>query len=135
MLDSQGSRPDFRCGQGVKHENLLGRDLDPGRGWRLCSVPPLSRHYSIPISSRERFQRFNSDHRFLCEVDLSLYRISTVLKQLTHCYCTSLILCPHPNCAQVWHRTHPPLPLVVYALSCTLIPAYSSVCTPSVASV
>ena len=44
MLDSQGSRPDFRCGQGVKHEKLLGQDLDPGRGWkyrRLCSVPPL----------------------------------------------------------------------------------------------
>ena len=44
MLDSQGSRADFRCGQGVKHENLLGQDLDRGRGWeyrRLCSVPPL----------------------------------------------------------------------------------------------
>ena len=44
MLDSQGSRPDFRCGQRVKHENLLGQDLDRGRGWeysRLCSVPPL----------------------------------------------------------------------------------------------
>ena len=44
MLDSQGSRPDFQCGQGVKHGNLLGQDLDPGRGWkyrRLCSVPPL----------------------------------------------------------------------------------------------
>ena len=44
MLNSQGSRPDFRCGQGVKHENLLGQDLDRGRGWkyrRLCSVPPL----------------------------------------------------------------------------------------------
>ena len=43
MLDSQGSRPDFRCGQGVKHENLLGQDLDHGRGSkyrRLCSVPP-----------------------------------------------------------------------------------------------
>ena len=43
MLDSQGSRPDFRCGQRVKHENLLGQDLDRGRGWeysRLCSVPP-----------------------------------------------------------------------------------------------
>ena len=24
MLDSQGSRPDFWCSQGVKHENLLG---------------------------------------------------------------------------------------------------------------
>ena len=45
MLDSQGSRPDFRCGQGVKHGNLLGQDLDPGRGWkyrRSCSVPPLT---------------------------------------------------------------------------------------------
>ena len=43
MLDSQGSRPDFRCGQGVKHENLLGQDLDRSRGWkyrRSCSVPP-----------------------------------------------------------------------------------------------
>ncbi len=41
MLDSQGSMPDFRCGQRVKHENLLGQDLDRGRGWeytRLCSV-------------------------------------------------------------------------------------------------
>ena len=39
MLDSQ----DFRCGQGVKLENLLGQDLDRSRGWkyrRLCSVPP-----------------------------------------------------------------------------------------------
>ena len=34
MLDSQGSRPDFRCSQGVKHENLY-------RYRRLCSVPPL----------------------------------------------------------------------------------------------
>ena len=44
MLDSQGSRPDFWCGQGVKHGNLLGQDLDPGRGWkyrRLCSITPL----------------------------------------------------------------------------------------------
>ena len=44
MLDSPGSMPDFRCGQRVKHENLLGQDLDRGRGWeysRLCSVPPL----------------------------------------------------------------------------------------------
>ena len=44
MLDGQGSRPDFRCSQGVKHENLLGQDLDRGCGWkywRLCSVPPL----------------------------------------------------------------------------------------------
>ena len=40
MLDT---RPDFRCSQGVKHENLVGQDLDRGRGWkyrRLCSVPP-----------------------------------------------------------------------------------------------
>ena len=45
MLDSQGSRPDFWCGQGVKHQNLLGQDLDCGRGWkyrRLCNVPPSS---------------------------------------------------------------------------------------------
>ena len=44
MLDSQGSRPDFWCGQGVKHENLMGQDLDHGPRWeymRLCSVPPL----------------------------------------------------------------------------------------------
>ena len=43
MLDSQESRPDFQCGQGVKHENLMGQDLDPGRRWKyrcLCSVPP-----------------------------------------------------------------------------------------------
>ena len=25
MLDSQGSRPDFRCSQGVKHEILMRR--------------------------------------------------------------------------------------------------------------
>ena len=52
MLNSQGSRPDFRCGQGVKHENLLGQDLDHGRGWkyrRLCSVPPLKK--SLPVCS------------------------------------------------------------------------------------
>ena len=30
MLDSQGSRPNFRCSQEVKHENLMGQDLDPG---------------------------------------------------------------------------------------------------------
>ena len=44
MLDSQGSTPDYRCGKGVKHENLLGQDLDPGHGWKyrhLCNVPPL----------------------------------------------------------------------------------------------
>ena len=41
LLNSQGSRLDLWCGQGVKHENLLGQD--PGRVWkyrRLCSVPP-----------------------------------------------------------------------------------------------
>ena len=32
MLDSQGSRPDFWCSQGVKHKNLIGQDLDRGRG-------------------------------------------------------------------------------------------------------
>ena len=45
MLNSQGSRSDFWCGQGVKHENLLGQDFDPGRGWKyrcLCSVYRLS---------------------------------------------------------------------------------------------
>ena len=37
MLNSQGPRPDFRCGQGVKHEILMGQ---PGRGWKyMC--PPL----------------------------------------------------------------------------------------------
>ena len=56
MLDGQGSRPDlyFRCGQGVKHENLLGQDLDRGRGWkyrRLCSVPPLAT-FSSSIGER-----------------------------------------------------------------------------------
>ena len=43
MLNSQGSRPDFWCGQGIKHEKLMDQDLEPGRGWkyrRLCSVPP-----------------------------------------------------------------------------------------------
>ena len=46
MLDSQGSRPDFWCGQGVKHENSMGQDLDRGRGWKyrqLCSITPLQR--------------------------------------------------------------------------------------------
>ena len=38
MLDSQGSRPDFWCSQGVKHENLLGQDLDCGRGWKYSSL-------------------------------------------------------------------------------------------------
>ena len=44
MLDSQGSRPDFWCSQGVKHENLMGQDLDRSHGWKyrqLCSVTPL----------------------------------------------------------------------------------------------
>ena len=44
MLDSQGSRLDFWNGQGVKLKNLMGQDLDPGRGWKyrcLCSVTPL----------------------------------------------------------------------------------------------
>ena len=44
MPNSQGSRSNFQCGQGVKHENLMGQDLDPGRGWeyrRLRSVTPL----------------------------------------------------------------------------------------------
>ena len=45
ILNSRGSRPDIRCGQGVKHEILMGQDLDPGRGWKyrcLWSVPPLA---------------------------------------------------------------------------------------------
>ena len=29
MLDSQGSRPDCWCGQGVKHEILMGQILTP----------------------------------------------------------------------------------------------------------
>ena len=44
VLVGQGSRADFSCGQGVKHEKLDGQDFDPGRGWeysRLCSVTPL----------------------------------------------------------------------------------------------
>ena len=44
MLNSQGSRPNFQFCQGVKHENLMGQDLDLGRGWEyrpLCSVTPL----------------------------------------------------------------------------------------------
>ena len=44
MLNSQGSRSDFQCGQGVKHEILMDQDFDPGRGWKyrhLCSVPRL----------------------------------------------------------------------------------------------
>ena len=43
MFGSQGSRPDFWCGQGVKHENLLGQDLDRGRGCTgayVVSPPP-----------------------------------------------------------------------------------------------
>ena len=34
MLNSQGSRLDFWSGQGVKLKNLMGQDLDPGRGWK-----------------------------------------------------------------------------------------------------
>ena len=44
-LNSQGSRPNLQCGQGVKHENLMGEDLDPGHGWEyrpLCSVTTLN---------------------------------------------------------------------------------------------
>ena len=55
MLDSQGSRSDFRCGQGVKHENLMGQDLDPGRGWKyrhLCSVAPLYVQYRHTCSQQ-----------------------------------------------------------------------------------
>ena len=54
MLDSQGSRPDFRCGQGVKHKNLMGQDLDRGRGWkyrRLCSVFPLDLTLNVGLGS------------------------------------------------------------------------------------
>ena len=43
-LNSQGSRLNFWCSQGVKHEKLMGQDLDPGGGWEcrpLCSVNPL----------------------------------------------------------------------------------------------
>ena len=43
LVVGQGSRPDFRCSQGVKHENLVGQDLDPGRkrDYRhLCNCPP-----------------------------------------------------------------------------------------------
>ena len=32
MLDIEGSRPDFWCDQGVKHEILMGQDLDHGWG-------------------------------------------------------------------------------------------------------
>ena len=32
MPNSQGSKPNFQCNQGVKHENLMGQDLDPGHG-------------------------------------------------------------------------------------------------------
>ena len=58
MLDSQGSRPDFPRGQGVKHENLVDQYLDRGRRWKyrhICSVPPLviittSNHQSLHMS-------------------------------------------------------------------------------------
>ena len=34
------SRADLQCGQGVKHEKLIGQDLNPGHLCRhLCSVP------------------------------------------------------------------------------------------------
>ena len=42
MLESQGSRPDFWCDQGVKHKNL---DVDHGRrgstGDYIVPIPPL----------------------------------------------------------------------------------------------
>ena len=40
------------CGQGVKHEKLVGQDFDPGRGWeysRLCSVTPLYEYHHGPV--------------------------------------------------------------------------------------
>ena len=43
VVSTGWSRADFSCGQGVKHEKLVGQDFDPGRGWeysRLCSVTP-----------------------------------------------------------------------------------------------
>ena len=46
VVSTGWSRAGFSCGQGVKHEKLLGQDFDPGRGWeysRLCSVTPLTR--------------------------------------------------------------------------------------------
>ena len=55
MLNSQGTRPDFWCGQGVKHENLMGQDLDPNRRWkyrRLCSwCPPLCIYHRVWLTS------------------------------------------------------------------------------------
>ena len=51
VLVGQGSRADISCGQGVKHEKLLGQDFDPGCGWeysRLCSVTPLIYTYVLP---------------------------------------------------------------------------------------
>ena len=45
MLNSQGSRLNFWCSQGVKHKNLMGQDLDLDRGWEyrpLCSVQSWS---------------------------------------------------------------------------------------------
>ena len=42
MLDSQVSRPDFWFGQEVKHENLMGQDLDRECKYRqLCIFIPL----------------------------------------------------------------------------------------------
>ena len=47
VVIAQGSRPDFWCGQGVKHEILMGQDLDPGGSTGIyvdCTVPsPLDR--------------------------------------------------------------------------------------------
>ena len=58
LTHSQGSRPNFQCGQGVNHENLTGQGLDPGCGWEyrpLCSVTPLMHHTLLATSRRGRF--------------------------------------------------------------------------------
>ena len=69
MLDSQGSRLDFRCGQGVKHGNLLSQDLDPGRGWkyrRLCSVTPLRRQAFLRlVCTQNRRRKVAGDFFFI----------------------------------------------------------------------
>ena len=65
MLDSQGSRLDFWSGQGVKLKNLMGQDLDPGRGWKyrcLCSVTPLT------IRSDKNFQNQSFINDILSEL-------------------------------------------------------------------
>ena len=55
MLDSQGLRPDFWCslGLGVKHENLMGQDLDRGgrcKYRQLCRVTaPVERFHCTCI--------------------------------------------------------------------------------------